>query len=142
MPLKLTRPLWGIIKDIHWQARTGFDYRADIDKYHKQEYWSIPTDKRPEGDCEDFALWCSQNLIKKGIAWQHQAVAYCQTETGGAHLVLMINTDRGVYVLDNRQDSVVGYADLASTYHFIAQSQWGKPMDQEWKIISARQTVS
>ncbi|OSQ45529.1 transglutaminase-like cysteine peptidase [Thalassospira sp. MCCC 1A01428] len=135
MPLKLTRPLWGIIRDIHWQARTGFDYRADIDLHGKQEYWCIPDDKRPEGDCEDFALWCSQKLIKQGIAWEHQVVAYCLTETGGAHLVLMINTDRGVYILDNRQDSVKGYADLASTYHFIAQSQWGKPMDQEWVRI-------
>ena len=138
MPLPLTRPHWKTITDIHWEACRTVDYRYDQDLYGRSEHWAIPDGAKPQGDCEDFALWCSERLIEADISWLDQAVAYCLTETGTGHLVLLINTDRGVYVIDNRQRTVVGYADLAKSYQFIAQSQWGRPMTEAWITISDR----
>ncbi len=136
MPLELTPDIWGKITDTHWEMRGDFTYRRDDDLYGQSEHWAIPTGPDIEGDCEDFALACSQHLIAAGVGWNHQAVAFCITETGGGHLVLFINTDRGVFVLDNRQKTVVGYDVLAKSYQFVAQSQWGRSMTEAWISIN------
>lgn len=126
---------WQAIIDIHWRAKRGLPYVRDLDQYGQREYWAIPKRFGVGADCEDFDLWCSQRLIDVGIGWEHQAIAYCKTETGGGHAVLLLKTDRGTYVIDNREKVVRPYAHTKNRYEMKSQSQWGESMKKRWLNI-------
>ncbi|MBB4526537.1 UNVERIFIED_ORG: putative transglutaminase-like cysteine proteinase [Rhizobium sophorae] len=81
-----------------------------------------PVDDRPDqgdvwqvnvksGDCEDFALTKRDHLI--AIGWSPKALRIAVTKTPGGegHAVLVVKTDRGDLVLDNRTDAIKGWKD-------------------------------
>ena len=78
-----------------------------MEHYGKRDYWCIP--QGGFGDCEDFALAKKRALENQGVP---SCLATCWTETGGYHAVLVVRTDQGDYVLDNRYESVWGWNDL------------------------------
>lgn len=53
------------------------------------------------GDCEDYALTKRHQLIKAGIPASALRIAYVKTRSGEGHAVLVVNTGRVKYVLDN-----------------------------------------
>lgn len=65
--------------------------------------WSI----WPEyGDCDDYAITKLAELIKRGFPVGSLRMAICKTETGENHAVLVVVTDQGEYVLDNRTSQI------------------------------------
>ena len=60
------------------------------------------------GDCEDFALTKMQDLINSGFNVKNLQMAWGQTEKGGYHAFMVIQTsNRGTLVLDNRYPNVM-----------------------------------
>ena len=76
-------------------------YVEDITQYQRPEHWTVSL----TGDCEDFALWCRQELLSIGIV---SDLIFCRTETGEGHLVCSVDG----YVLDNRYKWVMCRDDL------------------------------
>ncbi|KQT80939.1 hypothetical protein ASG54_05645 [Aureimonas sp. Leaf460] len=54
------------------------------------------------GDCEDFALTKRQALLEAGLPSSALRIAVATTSTGEGHAVLVVKTEAGDFVLDNR----------------------------------------
>lgn len=86
-------------------------YKPDIKNYGKKEYWTKGVSK---GDCEDYAIAKLVYLIMHNKNNEYNSknlcLAECYTENkktgkpgyGDCHLVLMLFTDKGYFVMDNR----------------------------------------
>ena len=113
----LTEKSWSLIKKINRDWNDKIQYESDSQHYHKTDHWEFPLDLK--GDCEDYAIAKKQALESHGI---ESHFACCWVETGGYHAVLIIQTDKGDFVLDNRYDEVRNYADLPYLWHRIERS--------------------
>lgn len=79
------------------------------------------------GICATFALLCRLELDKAGIA---NTLVYCQTETGGYHIVCSVDG----MILDNRQQAVLSNTQLEQIgYNFISES--GTHKGDQWFLI-------
>jgi len=86
-------------------------YKTDIKKYKIEERWTV---NFKEGDCDDYTLTKLYFLIthfgKKLFNPKNLCIAECFVEDeetgevggGEGHLVLIVRTNKGDYVLDNR----------------------------------------
>ncbi|MBW9052707.1 transglutaminase-like cysteine peptidase [Rhizobium mesosinicum] len=63
------------------------------------------------GDCEDFALTKRDHLIAMGWSSKALRIAVTKTPTGKGHAVLVVRTDRGDLVLDNRTNAINSWKD-------------------------------
>lgn len=81
------------------------------------------------GDCEDFALTKRRDLIKAGVAAGALRMAVVKTEKGDGHAVLIVKTDLGDLVLDNRRKNIVLSQNTGYTFIKIATEnpmKWNK----------------
>jgi predicted transglutaminase-like cysteine proteinase len=109
-----------LLQDALTNALNNHQYITDQAQYNIPEYWTINL----VGDCEDFALWCRQELSTKGIP---SDLVYCLTEDGEGHLVCSVDG----WILDNRYTKLMRRDDLPYTWITI-----GKP-DGTWYIIES-----
>lgn len=107
-----------ILREVQARAQRGHVYIDDIDQYGVEEYWEISL----HGDCEDYALWCRQELKKHGI---ESDLVLCKTEQGEWHLVCGVEG----WILDNRYRRVRRRDDMR--YEWVAL---GQP-DGTWRLI-------
>ncbi len=63
------------------------------------------------GDCEDFALTKRDHLIAMGWSPKALRIAVTKTPYGEGHAVLVVKTDQGDLVLDNRSNAIKGWKD-------------------------------
>ena len=63
------------------------------------------------GDCEDFALTKRSRLMAMGWSSRALRIATAYTPAGEGHAVLVVRTDKGDLVLDNRQSSIKNWRD-------------------------------
>lgn len=101
------------------KAHAGHRYIEDQDQYGVEEYWTIDL----RGDCEDFALWCRQELKKIGI---ESNLILCKTENGEGHLVCDVEG----WILDNRHYHVMPKNRLEYTWLKL-----GRPDGRWYEII-------
>jgi len=122
------------IQSVNSQVNADHDYETDQSGYGVGENWAImgPGDR---GDCEDFALTKMQALIDAGWDVSNLQMAWGQTETGGNHAFLIIQTsNRGTLVLDNRFENVRQIDNVP--YRFQAFQAAG----QSWSSYTAQLT--
>ena len=94
---------------------------SDWVHWHLAEKWDYPSDGK--GDCEDYALLKRKLLMEHGYPRQALllTVVYRPDDREG-HAVLMVKTDGGDLILDNRRDTILNWDDTG--YEFIKrQSQ-------------------
>ena len=105
-----------ILKEVLIQAHKGHKYISDSHNYGKNEHW----EPNLEGDCDDFALWCRDELRKRGI---EADLVVCLTETNQGHLVCSVDG----WVLDNRYPYVVAKDELRYKWLKIGRNgKWYK----------------
>lgn len=107
-----------VLRSVQRDAQRGHRYVSDQDQYGVPEHWAISL----KGDCEDYALWCREQLKKHRIA---SDLVVCYTETGEAHLVCSVDG----WILDNRHTAVKRRDDL--NYRWVGI---GTP-DGTWYLI-------
>ena len=91
---KLMATLYATNRSVNRKIR----YRAE-----KKDTWSLNT---RVGDCEDYALTKRSELIRKGVPAGALRMAVVRTRGGIGHAVLVVKTNRGDLVLDNRRSSI------------------------------------
>lgn len=84
---------------INSQVNNAVTYKTDLNQYSKPEHWCTAG---KFGDCEDYALLKRAYLLEQGANPDDLYLACCWVETGGYHCVLLVDTDKGFYILDNR----------------------------------------
>lgn len=67
------------------------------------DVWSINV---TAGDCEDYALTKRGYLVERGVPLNALRIATAYTRSGEAHAVLVLRSDQGDLVLDNRHDAI------------------------------------
>lgn len=107
--LALTDERWLQLEEIQKQINARVGYRTDMELYGLPELWIVAD---WSGDCEDYALAKRSALLNLGWPPSALRLAVCLDEYGGGHAVLAIETDRGVYVMDNRHPFVEPWAAL------------------------------
>lgn len=138
--LIVTKENWKIITDVQKEATRSIQWRSDKDVWGVLEKWDFPRDsgRYMVEDCDGISLWKMRELISKGIPEEVLLLTICRTETNEGHAVLCITTDRGDFILDNREVNVVGYDFLKSKgYRFLYRSRIGGKLTGSWDRISS-----
>lgn len=116
-----TPDLLNLLKRVNVQVNRSIRYRAE-----RIDDWAI---NPREGDCEDYALSKRSALVRAGVDASALRIGITSTRQGASHAVLLVMTDRGRLVLDNRTGVIreVG----RSEYRIQAMSgrslnEWGR----------------
>lgn len=81
---------------VNRSIRPRYDKKGDV--------WSINV---RYGDCEDYVLTKRAKLIKQGISPNSLRIATAYTRRGEGHAVLVVRTNKGDFVLDNRRNTIL-----------------------------------
>ena len=102
-----------VLDDMNSHVNYNVKYKAD----DFQGLWNDARDSW-RGDCEDYALAKMLALIELGVPQEAMGIALVDTDNDGKsnHAVLVVNTDKGAYVLDNRSDWVKPYTMMDGAF--------------------------
>jgi len=102
----MSYPDFNDLREVNEQVnRLG--YTSDMEQYGKNDFW---TSIVSTGDCEDSAITKYRRLFNLGWPLKDLRLACCYVETGEYHAVLIVSTDEGDVMLDNRQPHPVPVA--------------------------------
>lgn len=96
--VKLTSASLATLKRVNRETN-----RAIRPRHDRRDVWSVNVQS---GDCEDYALTKRAKLIKKGFPASALRMAVAKTPYGEGHAVLVVSTNRGDFVLDNRNNAI------------------------------------
>ncbi len=111
--LRLTPQRWRLLKEVNRFVNRKVAPVTDLALYNRPEVWEYPTNA---GDCEDYVLLKKKYLEGLGFPPETLLITVVLDEKGGGHAVLMVRTDRGDYVLDNRRDAILLWNRTGYTY--------------------------
>jgi len=121
--IQLTSERENILHRVQISVNNRVKYVSDREQFNESDKWSDACDDK--GDCEDYAEAKQQLLLQEGFPELCMARGTCWTETGQYHAVLLVNTHKGVYILDNRQHYVMPWTELEELgYHFDYRPQY------------------
>lgn len=129
----LTQRRWRDLEDVNSLVNRTVLPVTDLEYYHKDEFWTIP---QQYGDCEDFVLAKRMQLEAKGWPTGSLLVAVVFDEVGDGHAVLLVRTNRGDFVLDNKTDEIRPWYSTA--YKFVKRqsvtdpNRWVSVGDPRW----------
>jgi len=109
--LPATFDLAADLDSVNKSVNDGCKYEKDDAQYKSSEYWAVMQDGG-SGDCEDFALTKAKKLLDMGYPASAIHLEVGVTETGVGHAWLVVQTDIGDYVLDNRYSKVIRDTNL------------------------------
>lgn len=120
---RLTPKLWKLLNKVNRDVNAFVTAITDQEHWGLAERWDYPDDGK--GDCEDFSLLKRKMLIKAGIAIENLSLAVVRDTTDNGHAVLLVRTDRGVFVLDNQTNLIKPWKQ--TEYRFVKQQSRTNP---------------
>lgn len=106
---------------IHQKVNSDTEYRTDLVQYGVPEFWTVAGQF---GDCEDYALAKRNALLDAGFDRDKIHLCTCFVD-GAGHCVLLVNTDKGNYILDNRYEWPMLPNNLPYTWESIlCNGEW------------------
>ena len=90
---------YSVAERINSQVNASVTYKTDLEQYSTPEFW---TEAGKFGDCEDYALLKRACLLEQGWPVDKLNLCCCWDETNTYHCGLLVETDNGWFVLDNR----------------------------------------
>src|SRR3546814_5568518 len=126
-PVRLTVARAAQLIKVNKEVNTALRYRDDA----AEDRWEIGW---REGDCEDFAIRKLRELVG-GYAFPRGALtlAACRLDRGRGHAVLLVHSDKGVYVMDNLSPRVLPWRKLP--YAWVAREDPGSPF-RLWRALA------
>lgn len=110
-PLALSAERMEALRGVNSRINRSIRTKADAYLKGMRDIWSLaPT----AGDCEDYAITKRAELIRQGFPSGVLRLAVARTAWGEGHAVLIVRTEQGDLVLDNRHNRIIGWkqADL------------------------------
>lgn len=96
--VQLTQDVAALLKRVNSQVNRSISYRAE-----RVDEWKL----NPRyGDCEDYAISKRSALIKAGVSPNALRIGMTKTRRGEPHAVLIVRTNQGNFVLDNRTAAI------------------------------------
>jgi predicted transglutaminase-like cysteine proteinase len=112
--IKLTRQTWRTIVAVNTQVNTRVKSKTDREHWGVADRWDFPDDGY--GDCEDYQILKRRLLVKAGLPQRALRMTVVIDELGAGHAVMMVRTDRGDYILDNKRNAVLPWYDTGYIY--------------------------
>ena len=112
--IRLTPRVWQTLVGVNHRVNTAIAGMVDQDRWAVADHWDV--DLAASGDCEDYQLTKRRRLAELGLPRRAMRMAVVVDRQGEGHAVLMLRTDRGDLVLDNKTDSILPWSDTGYTY--------------------------
>jgi predicted transglutaminase-like cysteine proteinase len=112
--IALTPEAWGTIATVNAQVNADIFPVPDQDHWGVVDRWDYPDDG--QGDCEDIQLLKRKRLIERGLPRRAMRMTVVLDEAGAGHAVLMVRTDRGDLILDNKRNTVLPWYQTGYTF--------------------------
>jgi predicted transglutaminase-like cysteine proteinase len=112
--VRLTSKVWHLMVDVNRQVNALIRPMTDRDHWGVEDRWDFAEDGY--GDCEDYQLVKRKRLVEAGLPHRALRMTVVVDERGEGHAVMMIRTDRGDFILDNKRDSVLPWTQTGYTY--------------------------
>jgi len=112
--IELTPKLWKLIVATNLKINREIEAITDQDHWGVVDRWDIPTDGK--GDCEDYVLLKRLRLAEAGLPRRAMRVTVVIDEENAGHAVLMVRTDRGDFILDNKRNAILPWSQTGYTY--------------------------
>ncbi|MBA1158870.1 transglutaminase-like cysteine peptidase [Microvirga mediterraneensis] len=110
----LTPQLWSTLTSTNRRVNQTIKAKTDDDHWGKADRWDFAEDGY--GDCEDYQLVKRKELVLQGWPRRAMRMAVVIDETGAGHAVMLVRTDRGDFVLDNKKNAVLPWSQTGYTY--------------------------
>ena len=101
----LSARLWSTVVAVNRKVNTSIKAVTDQDHWGVPDRWDFAEDRL--GDCEDFQIVKRRLLAEAGLPRRAMRMTVVIDEKGEGHAVLMLRTDRGDFILDNKTDTVL-----------------------------------
>jgi predicted transglutaminase-like cysteine proteinase len=112
--IALTPKVWQTINAVNLRVNTTVRPMTDEEHWGVADKWDLPTDGF--GDCEDYQLLKRKLLAEAGFPRRAMRMTVVLDEKREGHAVLMLRTDRGDFVLDNKTNAVTPWFETGYTY--------------------------
>ena len=103
--VSLTQDTWNSIVSVNRSVNRRIKPVTDKAHWGLVDRWEFPDDGM--GDCEDFQLLKRKLLVERGLPRRAMRMTVVIDEIGEGHAVLMVRTDRGDFILDNKTNAVL-----------------------------------
>lgn len=110
----LTPQVWKTIVSVNQRVNSNVKAITDADHWGAVDVWGFPDDGK--GDCEDYQLLKRRILSESGLPRRAMRMTVVIDELGEGHAVLVIRTNQGDYVLDNKTSSVLPWERTGYVY--------------------------
>ncbi|MBQ0824752.1 transglutaminase-like cysteine peptidase [Microvirga sp. HBU67558] len=110
----LDQSTWKTIVDVNEQVNKEILPVTDQDHWGVADRWDFPDDGL--GDCEDIQLLKRRRLTQAGLPQRALRMTVVIDEIGAGHAVMMVRTDRGDYILDNKRNAVLSWQETGYRY--------------------------
>lgn len=128
----LTPRVWRTLNTVNRQVNTTVRATTDLEHWGVVDRWDLPSDGA--GDCEDIQLLKRKILAEQhGLPRRAMRMTVVIDEQGEGHAVLMVRTDEGELILDNKRMSILPWH--ATGYVFVKREGQDS---REWVSLGDR----
>jgi predicted transglutaminase-like cysteine proteinase len=137
-PVELTAARWNELVTVNSRVNAKIRPVPDMEIWGRAEVWSYPDIM---GDCEDYVLLKRRLLMHYGWPESTLLITVVRQANGDGHAVLTVRTDRGDYVLDNLEPSVLLWT--RTPYQFVKRvsetdaGQWVSISDDRPMLVGS-----
>ena len=110
----LTPRTWQTIVSTNRKVNATIKPMTDLEHWSVADRWDFPDEGF--GDCEDYQLLKRRLLAERGLPRRAMRMTVVRDDQGEGHAVLMIRTDHGDFVLDNKTSNVLSWNQTGYAY--------------------------
>ena len=118
-----TPQAWKDLERINLHVNSHVKPMTDLEHWGVVERWNYPDDGY--GDCEDYVLLKRRLLIKAGWPREALLITVVRDRKDEGHAVLTVKSDKGEFVLDNQNESIVAWTETG--YRFVKRQSQSDP---------------
>lgn len=112
--IPLTPAVWHTLATVNRRVNARIRPITDMAHWGVVDRWDFPDDGL--GDCEDIQLLKRRMLIERRLPRRALRMTVVIDEIGEGHAVLMVRTDRGDLILDNKTNAVLAWQRTGYTF--------------------------
>ena len=112
--IDLTAKHWQTLNRINQQVNGAIKAKTDKDHWGVEDIWDFAEDGY--GDCEDYQLVKRRRLVEAGFPRRALRMTVVIDEEGAGHAVMMVRTNRGDFILDNKRNAILPWHKTGYVY--------------------------
>jgi predicted transglutaminase-like cysteine proteinase len=112
--IDLTAKDWQTLNRINQQVNGAIKAKTDMDHWGVEDIWDFAEDGY--GDCEDYQLVKRRRLVEAGFPRRALRMTVVIDEESAGHAVMMVRTNRGDFILDNKRNAILPWHKTGYVY--------------------------